>query len=430
MSIDLSKNFPAINNHQLGFDDNVVEDLLNRYPEEEIIRRLELLNRWMRQANLLNHYGVILTPVLIEHLTHPGDLEPLLNELDRRSAATRAGRFDLDDPIQRDLEFRRFAMESTGDRFPVATAQMYGEFTELSQLPPPSECEFSLSEEQTLAARRIAHEAVGLFEFVVKFKAGTSRPVIVVGNDRYGRLWFVEPIERFLIEAGIEVRYDRVPSLLAHRLSTPAAFPSEFVRRMNTEMPHIIVADGASGAKNPGAMKISKALRSVANWFAAFNDVRAQGDRSKYVDESSIPADFIEQWHEFVVRRRELSAWVTPGPTYRVTTWSHDMFPVAEFGDIPPIPAQHVVFDDDRPQAILANPTMYPGSSEALPEELREVHPYFLNDPEKRVAETIVYGFGAYGFESRVEGPTTAQYIAAAQQVAREEVEKLLSSST
>ena len=45
MSIDLSKNFPAINNHQLGFDDNVVEDLLNRYPEEEIIRRLELLNR-------------------------------------------------------------------------------------------------------------------------------------------------------------------------------------------------------------------------------------------------------------------------------------------------------------------------------------------------------------------------------------------------
>ena len=174
-------------------------------------------------------------------------------------------------------------------------------------------------------------------------------------------------------------------------------------------------------------MKISKALRSCANWFAAFNDVRAQGDRSKYQNESSIPpADFIDElmkWHEFVGRRVELSTVVAPGPTYRVTTWSHDLFPVAEFGDIPPAPVQHVVFDDDRPQAVLANPTIYPGSDQDLPEELRQVHPYFLNDPEKRVAAKIAYGFGSYGFESRLEGPTTAQYIAAAQRVATEEVE-------
>lgn len=310
---------------------------------------------------------------------------------------------------------------------------MYGEFTALSPLAPPSACTFDLNEEQTLAARRVAHEAVGFFEFARRFKAGTSRSVVVVGNDRYGRLWFVEPVETLLIEAGIEVRYDRVVSLLAHRLSTPAAFPSEFVRRMDAQMPHLIIADGASGAKNPGAMKISKALRSVANWFAAFNDVRSRGDRSKYIDESSIPADFIDElmkWHEFVVRRVELAAWVRPGPTYRVTTWSHDMFPVAEFGDIPPTPVKHVVFDEDRPQAILANPTIYPGSDGGLPEELREVHPYFLNDPGKRVAERVVYGFGAYGLESRVDGPTTAQYIAAAQLVAREEVGRLLGNAS
>jgi hypothetical protein len=127
-----------------------------------------------------------------------------------------------------------------------------------------------------------------------------------------------------------------------------------------------------------------------------------------------------------VTRRTELSGWVAPGPTYRLTTWSSDLFPVAEFGDLPPAPVQHVVFDDDRPQVVLANPTLYGADHSELPGELRGVHPYFLNDPEKRVAEQVVYGFGPHGFESRVEGPTTAQYVAAAQRVAREEVRRIL----
>ena len=77
MPIDL-QDFPAINNHQLGFDDNVMEDFLGKYQEEEVLRRLERLREWMQQANLLNHYGVLLTPVLIEHLIQPRDFEELL----------------------------------------------------------------------------------------------------------------------------------------------------------------------------------------------------------------------------------------------------------------------------------------------------------------------------------------------------------------
>lgn len=99
MSMDLLNDFPAINNHQLGFDDNVVEQLLRGYPEEEVISRLEQINRWMQQANLLNHYGVILTPVLIQHLNQPGELKPLLEELNQRAAQTRAGHFNPNDPI-------------------------------------------------------------------------------------------------------------------------------------------------------------------------------------------------------------------------------------------------------------------------------------------------------------------------------------------
>lgn len=132
------------------------------------------------------------------------------------------------------------------------------------------------------------------------------------------------------------------------------------------------------------------------------------------------------KWHEFVVRRTELAEWVPPGQTYHVTTWSPDLHPVAEFGDLPPVPVQHVVFGDDRPQVVLANPMFYGADRHDLPAELRAIHPYFFNDPEKRVAEKMVYGFGPHGFESHVEGPTTAQYVAAAQQVVKREVNLLL----
>lgn len=426
--VDIER-YPSIKNHQLGFQQGAIESLLANHGEDEVRRRLEGINAWLQQANLLNQYGVVLTPVLSEYLARPEFLKALLGALDYLRVETRAGRFRSDNPIQRDLEFRRFLVERTGERMPTPTEEMYQEFLALDWLSPPQQHDFALIDEQTLAARRAAHEAEGFLAFLRKFKERTSRPVVVVGNDRYGRFWFVEPIERHLLDSGFELRYDRVASMLAHRLSTPAAFPAEFIRRMSADMPHIVIADGASAAKNPSAMKISKALRSYTNWFAAFNDVRAGGEGSTYQHKSAIPVEFFDEllkWHEFVIRRIELTAWVTPGETYSVTTWSPDLHPVAEFGDLPPVPVKHVAFGDDEPQVILANPMLYGADRHDLPDELRTIHPYFFNDPEKRVAQKIVYGFGPHGFESWVEGPTTAQYVAAAQRVVRREVDRLL----
>lgn len=430
MNIDLAR-FPSINRQQLGFDERTVGRILIDRSEEEAIRWLERLNGWMQQANLLNQYGVVLTPVLIEFLASPESLEDLLGKLEQLQARTRAGMFKLNNTVHRDLELRRFLVEKTGERTPTPTEELYREFLSLDLLVPQQTFDFSLTDEQTLASRRVAHEAVGLLVFLGEFKARTSRPVVVVGNDRYGRFWFVEPIEKYLLGEGFEVRYDRVASLLAHRLSTPAAFPTEFIRRMNVEMPHIVIADGASAAKNPGVMKISKALRSYANWFGAFNDLRSGGAGEKYQHESSIPVEFFPElmkWHEYVLRRTEWAECVSPGETYRVTTWSPGLYQVAEFGDLAPAPVQHVVYGDDKPQVVLANPMIYNPDSFGLPTELRRVHPYFLNDPEKRVSEKVVYGFGTHGFESRVEGPTTAQYVAAAQRVTMQEVDQLLTS--
>ena len=61
---------------------------------------------------------------------------------------------------------------------------------------------------------------------------------MVVGNDRYGRQWVIEPIEGYLKE-GFTLRYDRVRSGTATRLSVPSAFPREFVKEISeTDAPY------------------------------------------------------------------------------------------------------------------------------------------------------------------------------------------------
>ena len=63
----------------------------------------------------------------------------------------------------------------------------------------------------------------------------------------------------------------------------------------------------------------------------------------------------------------------------------------------------------------MANPGLYRTEGDDLSETVRTTHPYHFNDPEKRVAETIVPGFGEHGFETRVGGFTTDKYVLAVQ---------------
>ena len=164
----------------------------------------------------------------------------------------------------------------------------------LSRPRPP----FVLDGQHLKEAGRLAYEAAGFLRFLREFRAGTSRPIVVVGNDRYGRQWAVEPFVDMLRDDFI-VRYDRVPSHMTMRLGVPSArlhersfdgfggwssnaFPREFVESMGETMPHIVIADGKSAGSTTGLMRLSRGQMKYANWFVVFNDVRAEGDRSRY----------------------------------------------------------------------------------------------------------------------------------------------------
>ena len=74
----------------------------------------------------------------------------------------------------------------------------YEDFLKLPVLEPQEHEEFVLDGQNLIEARRVAYEAYTLLGFLRKFREGTTRPILIIGNDRYGRQWGIEPLEEYL----------------------------------------------------------------------------------------------------------------------------------------------------------------------------------------------------------------------------------------
>ena len=94
-------------------DMDSVQPFLDNFSQDEIARRFEAIEAWVSVHHKSNHDGTILTPPLLEFLSRKAALQSLTDELDRLREETRNGRFRMDNVLQRDLEFRRFAHEKT-----------------------------------------------------------------------------------------------------------------------------------------------------------------------------------------------------------------------------------------------------------------------------------------------------------------------------
>ena len=438
--------FNLIQCFHVALDVEQVELFLKNFPKAEVLSRFEKLEQWLGKYHKTNHDGTILTPPLINFLLKGSDFDSLLAELDRYRADTRNGRFDINNILQRDLEFRRFAYEYTRvlepltyqlqNRYlpPKSTEELYRLFNQLETLPPSTPPESHLSEQHLVEVGRTAYEATEFLKFLRGFRTRTSRHIVVVGNDRYGRQWVVEPIEAYLKE-GFTLRYDRVRSGTSTRLSVPAAFPREFVKEIDEGMPHIVIVDASHAPPNNDVMQLSRGLRGYAHWFAVFNDLRAEGNVARYQDESSLPAAHFPElmkWHDYVARRQQLQEWVSPGQTYRVTTWAPELKDVVILGDmqVKRYPAiSHEEMGDDWPLVILANPIIYRTEGDDLPSALRGTTPRHFDDPEAHATDSIVFGFGSHGLETRLEGMSTEQFVQTAQGHIKEEIDRLLKDS-
>ena len=235
--------FNLIHRFHVKFGVAEIELFLKNFPKAEVLNRFERLETWLGKYHKTNHDGTILTRPLIDFLSKDWDFDSLLSELDRYRADTRNGRFDVSNILQRDLEFRRFVYEYTRvlepltyqlqNRYPPPKShkELYRLFDQLDGLPPVAADESGLSEQHLAEVGRTAYEAVEFLKFLREFRACTSRHIVVVGNDRYGRQWVVEPLEAYLQE-GFTLRYDRVRSGTSTRLSVPSAFQGNLSKRL------------------------------------------------------------------------------------------------------------------------------------------------------------------------------------------------------
>ena len=405
--------------------------------EAQAVGLLEEIADWLKQVNKQNHDGVMLTPALIRFLAGGDDVGDRIAELARLRAETRAGRFDANNELQRQLEYRRFCTEALSHRdWPTEKPAQRTLFDSFQVLPPQqTDCTCTLSDEDAHEVKRAALEAKGLLDFLREFRAHTVRPITVFGNDRYGRVYLVEPLAPYLASADFDLLYERVPSHASMRLTVPhyaerfyrSGFAPTVVRELNDRMPHIVAVDVCSPRATENYTKMARGLRDLVNWFMVFNHIRCGGDRSQYEVQSGLPFDNIAEltkWWQFEVVRRKIKPWVDPGSIYSICHWGPELMDEVLMGDLV-VPAKPVIFGDE-PQVVVANPGLYRTEGDDLTEVLRTTHPYHFNDPEKRVCETIVPGFGDYGFETRVDGFTTDEYVQAVQDQIGQELRQLV----
>ena len=405
---------------------------------DEILRRLDGLGQWMTQFDGRNYEGVMFTPVVTHYLAEHSDFEAALAEFDRLRSETLEGQFQLDNELQRDLEFIRFAhLEANLNGGRRGSDEQYTTFKALPVLPPPRQETVELTEQHLAQAKRYGYQAACFLQFLRHFKDNTLRSIVVVGNDRYGRQWVVEPLQNYL-KGDFTLRYDRVRSHTSFRLRVPheveskarAGFPQDFVRELSEEMPHVVIVDARNPVREPGMMKMSRGARDYVNWFMVFNDIRAEGNMSKYAHEGGVPhLPELRKWYEFAIVRRLIKPWVKPGPTYKITYWAPELKEYVMLGDF----AMRAAYPDpesDKPQVVISNADIYRTEGDDIYETLRGTQPYYFDGPERYVKEMVEFGFGEYGLETRVKGLTTDEFVARVQQEITAEVGRLLRSDS
>jgi hypothetical protein len=416
-----------------------VEQLSAHYPQEEVARRFERLEEWLGRYHKTNHDGTVLTPALTQFLSQEADFEALLDDLSRLRDETRNGRFQLRNILQRDLEFRRFEYEYTrilepltyqlGGRYPppLSTLELYQLFDALEALPDQVDEPCRLDERQHAEAQRAAFEAAGLLDFLKDFRSRTARQILVIGNDRFGRQWFVEPIEEYLRD-GFWVEYHRVRSGTSTRMSIPSPLPQATVARLNREMPHVVVVDGCHAPARNDVIPLSRGLRAYGHWFVVFNDLRCAGETAKYRGETGFPEHYLQaltRWHEFAAAREFIEPWVSSGLPYRITSWGPELKDTVQMGD-EPMPRYPTTLGGDRPLVILANPIIYRTEGNDLPAALRGTTPRYFDDPEQHVADEVLFSFGPFGLETRRKGVSTERFVRTVQQQIKAELKRIL----
>ncbi|MFA5797724.1 MAG: hypothetical protein WC916_06870 [Candidatus Woesearchaeota archaeon] len=292
----------------------VLQDIGVNKVNIDFLRRLTLILPEQEYRRKL-FFDVIAPGTLAEFISHPPITNAtfeIINELDllpistilteKRSglekslADIRAGGFDRQNPLHLELEYSKYKIygppdpKNSKDKKPDKTKMShdftfnYLTFSQFSQLPWING-EVIIGESAYTTVKRHAIEAVAVYNHVIENRR--DMPTLVIGNDRYGLNFVVDPITEQLTAQGIKILNNRVSSRAFDRKNEKLGYVvSDIWKWVSTNNPDIFIIDGTVACEISKDGKIHTrfpaAMWGYLNDFTIYN-VLASGQN---IDES------------------------------------------------------------------------------------------------------------------------------------------------
>lgn len=364
-----------------------------------------------KAAVALLEKGIFPTPELARFVQEHGAVA--FEELDRLAKETSNGKYDSRNPIQRDLEYTKYVGLIKDDE--LATYKNFLKIPfdpDLDNLP-------TLDLNDSMEARAAALEAARVF-WIVKERVDAGRSVLVVGNERYGKLFVVDPLKIELDSLGVKTVSSYLRSGTGDK-EYDKTFDEETLEYIAHEQPDIIVVDGTSSLGNQERARYSRAMRGFYNWSRVFN-AGAEGFDPEDSPEfnPTIPRDE-KYWN-----LRNRVAGLNPTSPYILRFRSAYTTDQVLIGDIP----IDIKADKGTPQLIIVNSTTEPKQIKNFPPELSEHKPAYYDDLDTKTSRgkklLILTEKGLQ--EADTHPGSLPRYISAVQKAINEAIPEMIMS--
>ena len=336
-----------------------------------------LLNDHVEVA-LLMRSGFYPTQLLIQYLKE--NYSKSIHDLAQLKELTLSGRFDPSNGLQRELEFTTFLKLSD-----QIAENAYELFRKIEYFPD-SEITRELSLREKVEAEAAALEAAN-FYWLVRTRVEAGRKVVVIGNQRYGDYFVMEPLRNEFQDLGVRLNSFKVSSSGSNENSLPDVLPVSFIEYITNETPDVVIVDATPNYKDQeGNPRLPSAFYGYLNWFRAYNAIANK--ESEVVGKESEP-----------VLNKIKSA--NPENPYHIAQW------VPVTGGKITIGNTAMEYSEPNfrgPNVILANTIIDPKRFEGYPEELTDHTPGFLDDPERHLGSKKILVFINTGLRTIVEG--------------------------
>lgn len=342
------------------------------------LRMTNFFNRFYTSPSLLEDVdsvvsllsqGIFPTDRLIGFINDQG-VEGL-DELKRLKKETEEGRFDAKNMIQKDLEFLNYVARRS-----LFIDKIYEEWVNFEVADENIE---ALSPIEQREADTAAYEAAKLY-WVIKERIDRGKKMIVIGNQRYGDLFIVQPLERWLQEFNLLERKIAYVHSGGGAGAAPKLFSEEgteaFIQSLISVGPDVLVADGTSTIGSDDLPRMPSALLGYLNWFLAFNEACGYMSESfkKYQKELQRYTDY-QDLVKFIAQRQ-------PSQPYEISFWIPSPRDKVKIGNS--VTTTYKTPGYDKPQAILASPMINGMTYPSFPNELKPHEAGYFDDPERK----------------------------------------------